>query len=67
MPGHVMLYLGMYDGMPYVIQNTTDSARDDGGVIIYNSCVLTSLENGIAGNSLFDRVTYAVSITCSDL
>ena len=63
MPGHVMLYLGMYDGMPYVLQNTTDSARDDGGVIIYNSFVLTSLDIGVSGNSLFDRITYAVKIT----
>ena len=63
MPGHVMLYLGMYDGMPYVIQNTTDSARDDGGVTVYNACVLTSLENGVSGNSLFDRITYAVKIS----
>lgn len=62
MPGHVMLYLGMYEGLPYVIQNTTDSARDDGGVTVYNACVLTSLENGVSGNTLFDRITYAVII-----
>ena len=62
MPGHVMLYLGMYNAMPYVLQNTTDSLRDDGGVIIYNSFVLTSLEIGVSGNSLFDRITYAVKI-----
>lgn len=62
MPGHVMLYLGMYERLPYVIQNTTDSARDDGGVTVYNACVLTSLENGVSGNTLFDRITYAVII-----
>lgn len=60
MPGHVMLYLGTYDGVPYVLQNTTDSARDDGGVIMYNSFVLTSINIGKSGNTLMDRVTYAV-------
>ena len=60
MPGHVMMYLGTYDGVPYIIQNTTDSARDDGGVIMYNSFVLTSINIGKSGNTLLDRVTYAV-------
>ena len=61
MPGHVMMYLGEYDGMPYILHNTTDSARDDKGTTYFNSFVLTSLNVGKSGNTLFDRITYAVS------
>ena len=61
MPGHVMLYLGEYNGVPYILHNTTDSARDDSGTTIFNSCVLTSIDIGKSGYTLFDRITYAVS------
>ena len=62
MHGHVMMYLGEYDGMPYIIHNTTDSARDDKGTTYFNSFVLTTLDLGISGNTLFDRITYAVKL-----
>ncbi len=57
-----MMYLGEYDGMPYIIHNTTDSARDDKGTTYFNSFVLTTLDMGISGNTLFDRITYAVKL-----
>lgn len=60
MPGHVMMYLGEYNGIPYIIHNTTDSARDDNGVTYFNSCVLTSIGIGKSGLTLFDKITYAV-------
>ena len=61
MPGHVMMYLGEYNGIPYIIHNTTDSARDDKGVTYFNSCVLTSIGIGKSGLTLFDKITYAVT------
>lgn len=61
MPGHVMMYLGEYNGIPYIIHNTTDSARDDNGVTYFNSCVLTSIGIGKSGLTLFDKITYAVT------
>ena len=61
MPGHVMLYIGEYNGVPYILHNTTDSARDDKGTVLFNSCVLTSVDIGKSGYTLFDRITYAVS------
>lgn len=61
MPGHVMLYLGEYNGVPYILHNTTDSARDDNGTTLFNSFVLTSVDIGKSGYTLFDRITYAVS------
>jgi len=62
MPGHVMLYLGEYEGVPYIVHNTTEAARDDGGTDVYNACVITTPDIGKTGKTLLDRVTYTIQI-----
>ena len=56
MKGHIMLYLGMFDGKPYVIHDTTVSAVDR--VIISD----LSLGQGTQKGSLLKRLTRIVTI-----
>ncbi len=56
MKGHIMLYLGMVDGKPYVIHDTTVSAMDR--VIISD----LSLGQGSQKGSLLRRLTRIVTI-----
>ena len=56
MKGHIMLYLGMVDGKPYVIHDTTVSAVNR--VIISD----LSLGQGTPKGSLLKRLTRTVTI-----
>lgn len=62
-PGHVMMVIGIVDGDPYVIHDTTGTAyRDaDGGVqrVLLNGVVVTALGPMLAGETTptIDRIT----------
>ncbi len=56
MPGHVMLYLGDFDGTAYILHNTTTAARDDGESDDYYCCCITTLNIGKTGRTLLDRL-----------
>jgi hypothetical protein len=62
MPGHIMLYIGMYDGEPAVFHNTWGVAVTGGGRAVVGRAVATGLRLGeeIPGKSadslLIDRI-----------
>lgn len=56
MPGHVMLYLGAVDGVPFALHDTSSSGYN--GVIVSD----LSLGEGGANGSLLKRLTHAVTV-----
>ncbi len=56
LPGHVMLYLGAVDGVPFALHDTSSSG--------YNGVIVSDLSLGEAGpnRSLLQRLTHAVTV-----
>jgi len=55
-PGHVMLYLGEYEGEYYVLHNTTTEALTDGTEEAFYRCVITSMSLGEKNETILERL-----------
>lgn len=55
-PGHVMMFLGEYEGEYYVLHNTTTERLQDGTEETFYRCVITSMSLGEKGSTIFDDV-----------
>ena len=55
-PGHVMLYLGSYEGEHYVLHNTTSEHLSDGTEERYYRCVISPLSLGKKGNTILEQL-----------
>ncbi|MDR1508155.1 MAG: SH3 domain-containing protein [Synergistaceae bacterium] len=71
MPGHIMLYLGVYNGEPVVFHNTW-GVRTNSGRVVVGQAVVTSLKLGSeikdkpANSLLIDRIN-SISFPMADL
>ncbi len=61
LPGHVMLYLGMVDGVPYAIHDLWGYAHPDGRVTRAGEVVVSALppEPSTVRHTLLERLTHA--------
>ena len=55
-PGHVMMYLGEYEGEYYVLHNTTTERLQNGTEEAFYRCVITSMSLGEKGNTIFEAI-----------
>lgn len=56
-PGHVMLYLGSYEGEYYVLHNTTTEVLSDGTEKSYYRCVISPMSLGEKGNTIIEQLS----------
>jgi len=56
-PGHVMLYLGSYEGEYYVLHNTTTEFLSDGTEKSYYGCVISPMSLGKKGNIILEQIS----------
>jgi len=56
-PGHVMLYLGSYEGEYYVLHNTTTEFLSDGTEKSYYRCVISPMSLGKKGNTIIEQLS----------
>lgn len=55
-PGHVLMYLGEYEGEFYVLHNTTTEVMPDGSEEAFYRCVITSTRPGEEGKTILDSL-----------
>jgi len=60
--GHVMLYLGEYEGEYYVLHNTTTEKQYDGTEEFFYRCVITSMSLGKTGETILERLLETKSL-----